>query len=1035
MRGEIVEVLADHRYKVRLTVETASIDAARADLTARRAALITQRAAEQQRLDTFAAATVAAEQAANDALAAYQACMAAAGSDLNAIGACYSSNKDPMQRARASADQAAGVERMQRDVVRRLTLQIAAIDRRFGELDQIVADVQIVTLSAARCYGDDAAHSLAVGDPCSVIRTPLPDQRRVVLHPDDDTAPACLHDTRPFDSRLLLVDVALDPGVTRWQPRYRAGTIETKDPLTRTCSVRLAAAHAPIRLGVRHYDALPETVALNPAPTDGGDTYLCEGVTFAHCGYGSYALGDEVLLGFPDRDWATVQVLGWLTDPTCCSALLESGWLYQDANLVYRLSQGSAGPPPLVGACDGSNQRIVGQSSSGPACTSGSGAAVYWTGTADPPGDHAESTHDAAHSARVLLTGSYLDTQRYVGLARAACQAKNAAGRDIAEDLAAPGDSPGFNPDFFGVVRDLVIPAGDDPGRLVYWGVHIGSAGAFAWPLIPDPDGETYETYHQALITGTMAGVPITDAARFEYEQALLGVLISDPAASVTTLQAAADLLLDGASLSQVCAGCQFGAGNYSGVAVMYDVRHHADWHPQTNTSWQCYRCDLAISFDAQTGVPSMTHTWTNTRVWAPNMQFPLIGVDITTGKFCMWIGYEASPSRTATAEVHGWIGDDGAVVPVTATNYQSAAKNTSRQTNYTTAAACPGTCPEVSHEETWGSYAEVTGGWRVGSVDLSGTEDEGTMSMYSIGGSVAAGGTTYHAYGAPDCRDPSGNTQQSALYGIYEVYPALTLSLICNGASIPWTPYGHLEFKWQLASGGFERREWSRSRSVSQHRSAVIIGWARDAAIAARLLGSSDTYAGSGNWDWTTGAVATIQVKLMPGPYWQGYTPVWHGPHPYWVHGPNVGGSGLRPDGCTSGNAFGAVKVYEGERQAIAECGPNKNLTHIGDFHSYSGTQTDYDDDDPPAPKTQEQVEVTLVRSSGATQTLSGVSYDVVADWLGAFTISEPCVGRPGPHVIESAGAELFLADPSGDWTDNGGHNIVLPARPVGAR
>lgn len=113
----------------------------------------------------------------------------------------------------------------------------------------------------------------------------------------------------------VFVNAAILPGVQKWKPKFRIGTLASKDDEAGTCVVLLDEAKStPLELDI-NFRSLLQGVPIE---------YMdCNGAVFEP--------GDKVLVRFEGRDWFQPKVIGFADGPRPCAAGLSfNGGVYRD---------------------------------------------------------------------------------------------------------------------------------------------------------------------------------------------------------------------------------------------------------------------------------------------------------------------------------------------------------------------------------------------------------------------------------------------------------------------------------------------------------------------------------------------------------------------------------------------------------------------------------------------------------------------------------------------------------------------------------
>lgn len=309
MRGIVLNAHGENRYTVELQKDHSAAERQSDALRAR----IAEFDAQIETLEEHREGAVTAATEANDAVTslveAYQLCLESA-VDADAINACESGYAEKIEAANVKAIAVAGAVVTWDHEIARVKTQRLTAQKRLGELEQISEINDVATVEAAHYL--PAENQLDPGASVKVARAPG-DGTEYLIVLDEDETDACLYDSRTLPPRVLVVDSAIESGIERWRPRYRAGIITAIDTDAGTATVRLAPARAETKLGVNHKASIPRDVDLNPK-----DDLLTE-VPFGHCTASAYEVGDAVLLRFPARTWESAEVYGWTSSAKACA--------------------------------------------------------------------------------------------------------------------------------------------------------------------------------------------------------------------------------------------------------------------------------------------------------------------------------------------------------------------------------------------------------------------------------------------------------------------------------------------------------------------------------------------------------------------------------------------------------------------------------------------------------------------------------------------------------------------------------------------
>lgn len=99
---------------------------------------------------------------------------------------------------------------------------------------------------------------------------------------------------------------AILPGVQRWRPQYRIGTLVSVDQGNDTCSLNLQSEDSSAQ-GLIIDPPVINTLTLSGVP-----------IEYMDCNAMPFEVGDRVLVEFQDRDWAQPRVIGFEKEPKGC---------------------------------------------------------------------------------------------------------------------------------------------------------------------------------------------------------------------------------------------------------------------------------------------------------------------------------------------------------------------------------------------------------------------------------------------------------------------------------------------------------------------------------------------------------------------------------------------------------------------------------------------------------------------------------------------------------------------------------------------
>ena len=110
------------------------------------------------------------------------------------------------------------------------------------------------------------------------------------------------------------LNAAILPGVQRWRPQYRIGTITAVDEETDTCS-----------LTIQGEDSSAQSLVIDPPNLQ----YTKTGVPIEYmdCNAQVFEVGDKVLIEFQGRDWNQPKVIGFESNPRECEDRIAR-WIF-----------------------------------------------------------------------------------------------------------------------------------------------------------------------------------------------------------------------------------------------------------------------------------------------------------------------------------------------------------------------------------------------------------------------------------------------------------------------------------------------------------------------------------------------------------------------------------------------------------------------------------------------------------------------------------------------------------------------------------
>ena len=100
-------------------------------------------------------------------------------------------------------------------------------------------------------------------------------------------------------------NAAILPGVQRWRPQYRIGTITSINDSADTCSINLQSE-----------DSSAQSLLIDPPSLQLSLTGVP--IQYMNCDSDAFEVGDRVLVEFQDRDWNQPRVIGFEREPRPC---------------------------------------------------------------------------------------------------------------------------------------------------------------------------------------------------------------------------------------------------------------------------------------------------------------------------------------------------------------------------------------------------------------------------------------------------------------------------------------------------------------------------------------------------------------------------------------------------------------------------------------------------------------------------------------------------------------------------------------------
>jgi len=102
------------------------------------------------------------------------------------------------------------------------------------------------------------------------------------------------------------INLGFLPGMQRWIPTYRTGTITDIDYAADTCDIALT-----------NVSSSQQGLEINRA-----DTLSDVPISYMSCNAAAFETGDEVVVAFSGFDWAGPQVIGFVNNPAACAVLI-----------------------------------------------------------------------------------------------------------------------------------------------------------------------------------------------------------------------------------------------------------------------------------------------------------------------------------------------------------------------------------------------------------------------------------------------------------------------------------------------------------------------------------------------------------------------------------------------------------------------------------------------------------------------------------------------------------------------------------------
>ena len=129
-------------------------------------------------------------------------------------------------------------------------------------------------------------------------------------------------------------NAAILPGVQRWHPQYRIGTITAIDYDADTCS-----------LTIQGEDSSAQSLIIDPTDLVYDKTDVP--IVYMTCNSQPFEVGDRVLVEFQNRDWQQPRVIGFEDNPKPCSIIMayQLGHFYEGRTFSDPAAPVEANPP------------------------------------------------------------------------------------------------------------------------------------------------------------------------------------------------------------------------------------------------------------------------------------------------------------------------------------------------------------------------------------------------------------------------------------------------------------------------------------------------------------------------------------------------------------------------------------------------------------------------------------------------------------------------------------------------------------------
>lgn len=129
-------------------------------------------------------------------------------------------------------------------------------------------------------------------------------------------------------------NLAMLPGMTKFRPRYRTGTLTSKSGDT-----------GSVTLDSFSSGSYPDSINLNQTPT-----LSSVPIRYMHCNGEAFIVGDQVLVHFIGSDWSTPEIVGFVSNPRPCAPINRIAFYndYTELGYVFDASTGTLLTPTPV---------------------------------------------------------------------------------------------------------------------------------------------------------------------------------------------------------------------------------------------------------------------------------------------------------------------------------------------------------------------------------------------------------------------------------------------------------------------------------------------------------------------------------------------------------------------------------------------------------------------------------------------------------------------------------------------------------------